>query len=88
MDERVRRFITAFYGPELRGQWADLKASVLARPGYRETIRSGLAEILASRPFTADDWRRLTYADVETDDEVYAEIAEGYRFLFPEDAPT
>jgi hypothetical protein len=85
MDERVRNFISAFFGPELHGQWADLKASVLARPAYRETIRDGLAEILRTRPFNVDDWRRLTYADVATDDEVYAEVAKGYRFLFPDD---
>ena len=89
MDQRVRNFITAFFSIDMLDQWPELKSSVVnSPPEYREVLRQGLAGILARRPYTVGEWQKLTYADVETADEVYAEVARGYRFLFPGDAGT
>ena len=88
MNEKVELFIKGYFSPEMTGrQWRLVESLKKSSAAYRDTVKSGLAELLATRDMTIDYFWNLTSADYSDMDEVYAEIAKAYEDLFNESAP-
>jgi hypothetical protein len=88
MNEKVELFIKGYFSPEMVGRQRRLVESLKkSSADYRDTVKSGLAELLITRGMTIDYFWNLTSADYGDMDEVYAEIAKVYEDLFNESAP-
>ncbi len=90
LDEKAKDFLGAYFDPEMAGLEDRQRHTLWNVPGdYRERVQVGLADLLRTRSITVKEFYDITdtYLDVETEDEVYAEIAKAYEFLFDQPAP-
>ncbi len=90
MEQRTKELLWAFFSPETAGEQDDLRRSIRRLSDeHRGAARSGLAQVLRSQSLTVKSFYDITDTDleIETEDEVYAEIAKAYEFLFDEPAP-
>lgn len=88
MNEKAMSILAGYFDPETADEdWRDILSGWSAE--YRETIRSGWAELLQTRSLSLRQFYNLTRTDLdyETEDQVYADIAKAYEHLFGEPAP-
>lgn len=88
MNEKAESILEGYFHPETADEdWRKVLSGGSAE--YRATIRTGWADLLRTRSLSLKEFYDLTDTDleIETDDELYAEIAKAYEHLFGEPAP-
>ena len=87
MESAVIRLLGAYFDEELAGSRPRLRNSLDNAPGGgREEVQAEFQTLLRDRTLTADEFRKATRAEFDSDDEMYAEFEGAYRFFFEDGA--
>jgi hypothetical protein len=88
MESAVIRLLGAYFDEELAGSRPRLRNSLDNAPaGGREEVRAEFQTLLRERALTAEEFRKATRAEFDSDEEMYSAFEEAYRFFF-EDGPS
>ena len=89
MSSSVINLLSGYFSEELDGARPTLRTSLInAGPEVVERFRTEFQHILSNRPMTHAEFADATMAWFNTDDELYAAVADAYRFFFDEEPPT
>ena len=79
-------FLTGYFSEELEDERPRMRSSLAnSSDDYRAQVRDGLAELIASRSMSTDEFWRVTWKSFDDEDQMYRELTEAYRFLFGAD---
>ena len=79
----VLDLLSAYFSEELVDERPGLRTSLDNSPAAeRERIRRELADLIAGREMSTEDFWQATWQRFATEDEMYRELADAYRYLF------
>jgi len=88
MSSSVTNLLTGYFSEELIDERADMRSSLHhAGPEGVELVRSQFQDFLRSRGMSRDEFWTATSAWFDSEDEMYAQIEDAYRFFFDEEPP-
>jgi hypothetical protein len=83
MQPAVIRLLGAYFDEELAGSRPRLRNSLTNAPaGGEEKVRAEFQTLLSERTLTAEEFRKATRAEFDSDEEMYAAFEQAYRFFF------
>jgi hypothetical protein len=84
VDKTLKGFIGAYLNVEVASESLEGTRDVLKTFGADavESLKKNFAELLATRELNALDYGYITYAEFETDEELYAYLRAVYEYLF------
>ena len=83
MEQSVKDMITGFFHIELANDRSRLRDALDQEPNdVKEGVRTELAAIIRARSMSTEEFWELTDVEVDTPDQLYAILEEGYEYLF------
>jgi hypothetical protein len=87
MRSEVTDFLKGYFDEELVDYREQMRVShSRLRPEVRERLRAGLADLIASRSLSTDDFWHVTWVRFADEDEMYRLFQEAYDFIFGDPA--
>jgi hypothetical protein len=80
--------LRGYFSEEMIGDRPTMRSSLInGGPEVVERLRAEFREFLTDRPMTHDEFYKTTSAWFDSDEELYAEAGDAYRFFFDEEPP-
>jgi hypothetical protein len=88
MNSSVIDLLTGYFSEELIKERPEMRSSLYngGADGVAE-VRAEFADLLRDRTMSHDDFWRATSAWFDSDEDLYRELEEAYRFFFDEEPP-
>jgi len=83
MRSETTDFLKGYFDEEMVDHRHQMRAShSRLRPEVRERLRAGLADLIASRSMSTDDFWQVTWIRFADEDEMYRQFQEAFDFFF------
>ena len=79
--------LTGYFSEELIKERPEMRSSLHTGGFDGAEVRAEFADLLRTRTMSHDDFWRATSAWFDSDEDLYRELAEAYRFFFDEEPP-